>query len=224
MAVVVAFVSQKGGVGKSTLARALLAVAAHSMNVRLADLDPQQASVVAWERARHRNRVVGPPCEVIPYRSFRHAIAASSDADLLIVDTPARTSRATLEIAKQSHLVVQPTGASADDLQPAILTFHELVKEGVPKDRLAIAICRILSDGEEETVRAYVQDAGYAVLPGAIPERIAYREAQNRGRAITETTAKLNAQADALIDALMKRVTVEIKRASKVHGKRVEHK
>jgi chromosome partitioning protein len=110
-------------------------------------------------------------------------------------------------------------------LQPAILTFHELVKEGVPKDQLAMAICRILSDGEEEdTVRAYMQDAGYAVLPGAIPERIAYREAQNRGRAITETTAKLNAQVDALIDALMKRVTSEIRRGNKSHGKRVEHR
>lgn len=225
MAVVVSFVSQKGGVGKSTLARALLAVAAHSMTARLADLDPQQASVVAWERARRRNRVVGPPCEVVPYRSFRDALAASSDVDLLIVDTPARTSRTTLEIAKQSNLVVQPTGASADDLSPAILTFHELVKEGVPKDRLAIAICRVLSDGEEATVRAYVEDAGYTALPGAIPERIAYREAQNRGRAITETmTAKLNAQADALIDALLKRVTLEIKRLSRVGAKRREER
>ena len=42
MPVIVAFVSQKGGVGKSTLARGLLAVAAHVMKARLADLDPQQ--------------------------------------------------------------------------------------------------------------------------------------------------------------------------------------
>jgi hypothetical protein len=86
---------------------------------------------------------------------------------------------------EQSHLVVQPTGASADDLQPAILTFHELPKEGVSKDRLATAICHILSDGEEETVRAYVQDAGYAGLPGAIPERIAYREARPCDHSLT---------------------------------------
>jgi chromosome partitioning protein len=45
MPIIVSFVSQKGGVGKSTLARALLAVAAHTMKVRLADLDPHQASV-----------------------------------------------------------------------------------------------------------------------------------------------------------------------------------
>jgi chromosome partitioning protein len=82
-----------------------------------------------------------------------------------------------------------------------------------------------LSDGEEDTIRAYVRDAGYAVLPGAIPERIAYREAQNRGRAITETTtAKLNAKADALIDALLKTVTAEIKRAGRSRDKPVEHR
>ena len=42
MPVVVAFISQKGGVGKSTLARALGAVAASAgLKVRLADLDAQ---------------------------------------------------------------------------------------------------------------------------------------------------------------------------------------
>jgi chromosome partitioning protein len=219
MAVVVSFISQKGGVGKSTLARALLAVAAHSMSARLADLDPQQASVVAWEKVRRRNRVVGPPCEVVAYRSFRDALSASGDVDLLVVDAPGRTSRSTLEIAKDSNLVVQPTGASADDLRPAILTFHELVKEGVPKDRFAMAICRTLSDTEEGTVRAFVRDAGYTVLPGAVPERIAYREAQNRGHAITETAAKMNAQTDALFEALIERISTERKRASRAQKK-----
>ena len=87
-----------------------------------------------------------------------------------------------------------------------------------------MAVCRTLSDGEDATVRAFVQDAGYAVLPGGIPERIAYREAQNRGRAITETTAKVNAQVDALMDALLKRVTTDMKRAREARGKQAEHR
>ena len=223
MPVIVSFVSQKGGVGKSTLARALLAVAAYAMKVRLADLDPQQGSVVAWERARARNGG-GPPCEVVAYESAREAISASGDVDLLILDTPARTSRATVAIAMQSHLVVQPTGASADDLVPTVLTFHELVQEGVPKNRLVAAVCRTLSEGEEETVRAYIEDAGYEVLAGAIPERIAYREAQNRGQAITETkSAQLNERADALMEALLDRVAEEIKRSG-VGVKRAEER
>ena len=220
MPVVVSFISQKGGVGKSTLARALLAVAAHGLKVRLADLDPRQASVVAWERTRERNAVL-PPCEVVPYATLQDALAASADVDLLIIDAPGSTSRTTADIVRHSHLVVQPTGASADDLQPTVLTFHELVKAGLPRGRLVAAICRVLSAGEAGVVRAYMKDAGYEVLPGAIFERTAYRQAQNRGQAITETSvAALNKQADALIEALLNKVADEIARAAGAPAKK----
>ena len=224
MPVIVSFISQKGGVGKSTLARALLAVAAYDMKVRLADLDPRQGSVVAWEKARQRNDA-DPACEVVAYSSFMEAATASGDVELLIVDASAGTSRATVEIARHSHLVVQPTGPSADDLVPAVLTFHELVREGVPKERLVVAICRVLSEGEEVAVRAYMEEAGYEVLAGAIPEKIAYREAQNRGHAITETKSdKLNALADALMEALLEKVAEQVKRTQVARGKRAERK
>ena len=58
MPVIVGFISQKGGVGKSTLARALGAVVAHAgLKVRIADLDAKQQTVLAWEEARHENQV-----------------------------------------------------------------------------------------------------------------------------------------------------------------------
>jgi chromosome partitioning protein len=215
MPVVVAFVSQKGGVGKSTLARALLAVAAHGMKVRLADLDLRQASAVLWEEARRRN-AGDPEYDVVGYRNSADALAAADDIDLLIIDSPGGTGPETLEIARVSHLVVQPTGASADDLVPAVLTFHDLVNAGIPKDRLVIAICRVLTVGEVDVARAYVTDAGYRALAGAVSERSAYREAQNRGRAITETpAAALNAQAEALIEDLLHVVTAEIARRAR---------
>jgi chromosome partitioning protein len=211
MAVIVSFMSQKGGVGKSTLARALTAVAGYSgMRTRLADLDPQQASVSEWERTREKNDV-GPPCEVMAYETADEAIGRSGDVELLIIDCPARIGPDTLEIAQRSHLVVQPTGASADDLRPAVLTFHELVNAGVPRERLVAAVCRTLSETEEAAARAYMQAAGYEVLAGSVPERSAYREAQNRGQAITETKfAKLNQRADALMEALLRKVTQEL--------------
>ena len=215
MPVVVSFLSQKGGVGKSTLARGLAAVAGHMMRVRLADLDPQQASVIEWERTRERNEVE-PACEVVAYESASEAIAQSGDVELLIVDAPARTSRATLEIAQRSHLVVQPTGASADDLRPAVLLFHELVKAGIPRERMVAAVCRVLNDTEDAAARAYMQAAGYEVLDGSILEHTGYRQAQNRGHAITETRiAKLNHRADALMEALLQKVTKEIEAQAK---------
>jgi len=222
MPVIVSFVSQKGGVGKSTLARTLLAVAGDSMRTRLADLDPQQASVIEWEKTRERNDA-GPPCEVVAYETASDAIDQSGDVELLIIDAPARTSRATLEIAQRSHLVVQPTGASADDLRPAVLLFHELIKAGVPRERLVAAVCRVLTETEEAAARAYMQAAGYEVLEGSILEHSGYRQAQNRGHAITETRiAKLNQRADDLMSALLRKVTeaVEVRAGGPRSGRR----
>ena len=53
MTTVIAFVSQKGGVGKSTLSRALAREAAASgLAVKIADLDTQQSTSVDWHRQR----------------------------------------------------------------------------------------------------------------------------------------------------------------------------
>ena len=55
---IASFVGQKGGVGKSTLAR-VLAVAAASQDYRvlLADFDLEQLSCVEWSAVRLRNRI-----------------------------------------------------------------------------------------------------------------------------------------------------------------------
>ena len=147
------------------------------------------------------------------------------DDQLLIIDAPPRASKCTLEIARRADLVVQPTGPGVDDLDPAIILFHELVREGVPRERLVMALCRVATQGEETAARAYVEKAGYAVLPGCIPERAAYRDAHNRGRAVTETKQKsLNERSDVLMSGLLGLITVRVKarvRASRKGGRKV---
>jgi len=210
--VVVGFVSQKGGVGKSTLARALGAVvAAGGLKVRIADLDPYQQTVVEWERLRAQS-AVQTAITVEAFETASDALASAQPDELLILDAPAHASRATLEIANAAALIVQPSGASLDDLRPAVLLFHELVQAGVPNERLAIALCRILSQAEEDEARTFVARAGYAVLPGCVPERSAYRQAHNRGQAITEGEA--NARVDLLMNELCRRVAVQLKSRS----------
>jgi AAA domain len=51
MVTIIAFVSQKGGVGKSTLSRAVAREAAHAgLRTKIADLDTQQGTSIDWNR------------------------------------------------------------------------------------------------------------------------------------------------------------------------------
>ncbi len=67
-----------------------------------------------------------------------------------------------------ADLIVQPTGASLDDLVPAIKVFNALVKEGVPRSKLVFALSRVGTEAEELDARAYISEAGYETLAGCL--------------------------------------------------------
>ena len=208
MATVIGLISQKGGVGKSTLARALAReAAAGGLRVKLADLDVQQGTSTNWYR-RRLEAGIEPAFSVEAFKTATQALKIAPDYDVLVLDGPARASAATLAIGQQAALIVQPTGASVDDLHPAVLTFHELVREGIPRERLLFALCKIGTDVEEAEARAYIAQAGFSALAGFIPERPAYRQAQNLGLTITETRfPQLNRRADELLQNVVDRIT-----------------
>jgi ATPases involved in chromosome partitioning len=207
MAWIVGFISQKGGVGKSTESRALAREATScGIKTKLADLDLEQGTSSDW----HRRRLAAglpPAASVELFATAKQAIDSAGDADLLILDGPARASKGTLEIAKVADLVVQPTGASLDDLIPAIKVFNALVKDGIPRSRLVFSLSRVGTEAEEADARAYISEAGYETLAGCLFEKPAYRKAMNSGLAVTETRYKgLNERADELIQALIDKI------------------
>ena len=206
-ATVIAFVSQKGGVGKSTLARGLAREAAkNGLSVKIADLDTQQGTSVEWHR-RRLDEGVEPAVSVEAFKTAEQALAHARAYDVLIIDAPARASEGTRRIAERASLVVQPTNPALDDLGPAVRLFHELVRAGVPTARLAFALNHVLTDAEEAAARQYLNEAGYEVLSGFLPSKTSYRDAQNHGRSVTETRyAAMNAKADALIQSLIDRI------------------
>src|SRR3954451_7071661 len=159
MTAVIAFISQKGGVGKSTLARALAREAAASdLTVKVADLDKDQATCIDWQKIRTQ-RGIRPHLSVELYAKVSDAIAAGNGHDLLVMDGPAMASAGTTEIAKRANIVVQPTGAGLDDLQPAIRVFHGLVKAGIPASKLVFALNHIGTAPEADAARAYIEEA-----------------------------------------------------------------
>ena len=204
MTTIIAFVSQKGGVGKSTLSRALAREAAHNgLKVKIADLDTQQGTSIDW----HRTCLQAGIKPVVAAEAFTaaQALKTAEHYDLLIIDGPARTSSGTLDIAKVANLVVQPTGASRMICCPPCANSTRSSRPAFPRLKWC---SRSITSGRRRKrpeARAYIAEAGYAVLDGGW--RAAYRKAQNTGHAVTETSFRnLNTKADALIQALIDRV------------------
>jgi chromosome partitioning protein len=205
MPYIIAFVSQKGGVGKSTLARATaVSLSQSGFRVRLCDLDTQQGTSTEWYRQR-LNSGGKPLASVEYYGTVKQALQNGLDVnpafDFLVVDAPGRSSAATVELAQQAHLVIQPGTGTIDDLRPGILLFHELLKNKVPPARMLFALTRISSDHEEALARDYIKAGGYAVLKASLPDSPGYKHAQNEGLSVVETRwDSLNQKAQAIID------------------------
>jgi chromosome partitioning protein len=209
MTLILAIVSQKGGVGKSTLARLIAReYAAADWNIKIADLDIGQGTSFNWQ-SRRLQQDVEPVIAVERFGSVEQALKAVPHVDLLILDGPPHSTAGTLKIALASDLTILPTGLSLDDLQPSVLLAHELLKKGIARDKIAFALCRV-GDSNLELIEAqtYITEAGYRVLTGSIPEKIAYRRASDAGRALTETRfPSLNDRSDELAQSVINLVT-----------------
>jgi chromosome partitioning protein len=145
-----------------------------------------------------------PEIAVELFSSVKADVSGSDGYDLLVFDGPAKADSATLELARISDLVVQPVGASKDDLRPAVRTFNALTKAGIPNGRLLLVLARISTEAEAMAARVFLQEAGYNVADGYIPERAAYRSAQDTGRAITEVRyPTLRATAESVVQSVI---------------------
>ena len=188
MSIIISIVSQKGGVGKSTVTRALAReYASAGWQVKIADMDISQATSTNWNRRRQHFQME-PVLSVETYGDPSRALKAEG-FDLIIFDGAPNSDRQTLTIAKASDLIIIPTGPALDDLEPSIKLGHELKGKGIDKKRV-LFVLNGTSGSEAETEEAinYINEAMYRLAKGAIPERITIRRAQDEGKAATETS------------------------------------
>jgi chromosome partitioning protein len=137
------------------------------------------------------------------------ALALAGQYEMLIFDGAPHSTSATRAVAQASHLPVIPTGLSLDDLPAAVLLAHDLVKQGVPREKIVFALCRVGDSAVQiEGARAYLEEAGYAVLPGALPEKTAYILATDAGKALTETRYEsLKRRAEEVAQGMVDRIS-----------------
>lgn len=189
MCIKIGCISQKGGVGKSTLARLVAReYAAAGWDVKIADLDISQGTSTEWKKRREQNSLQ-PDIAVEPFRAVTQAIKHADVHDMMIFDGPPHSMQGTLEIARQSVATILPTGLALDDLHPSVMLAHELLNAGIEQQKILFALCRVGDrETEIEEARTYISKAGYSVLNGSIPEKTAYRRASDEGKALSEVS------------------------------------
>ena len=108
--------------------------------------------------------------------------------DIIVFDGAPHATRTTHKIVEVSQLTLLPTCSSLEDLNPQITLAHELVSNGIDKNKLVFVLSKINSTKSElDDAIEYILASGYNVLDHHIPERTAFRQAITDGKIITET-------------------------------------
>lgn len=178
---VIAFVSPKGGAGKTTAALLLALELAHAgRRVRVIDADPNQP-LVRWRKgggAADGLDIVGEVDEAKLLAAIR---AAASAASWVIVDTEGAAVSAAAHAIAAADLVVIPTGPSALDAQEAVKAValvriaERKLGRTIPH---AALLTRLPAAIRSKALKAMVEELlsqGVAILPHALVEKEAYR-------------------------------------------------
>lgn len=179
----VSIISQKGGVGKTTLATALaVAAEADGKNCAVFDLDPQ-ASASFWRDAREAPT---PAVAAVPSSRLTPLLKAAleSGCDLAIIDAPPFAKDIAFEAAHHADFILIPTRPAVLDIMAMTKTLHLVQHYGKPA-AVVLTFCppagRELSDTEEA-----IRQFGAELCPVRIGNRIAFSRAQQTGRVAQE--------------------------------------
>lgn len=173
-----AIISQKGGVGKTTLATAL-AVAAESdgLSAAVFDLDPQ-ASATFW----HDTRQIETPAVVsIAPARLQHVLKAAKESgcDLAIIDAPPFAKDIAYEAAQHADFILIPTRPAVLDVMAMTRTL-ELVRHYNKPSAVVLTFCPI--QGREITdTEDTIRQMGATLASVRVHNRVAYSRAQQTG-------------------------------------------
>ncbi len=209
-----AFISSKGGVGKSALATNL-AVAAGQVGIRtiLFDLDNQESATVWGDRRSSEELHI----EFLTERRLAEALQAAKTQGfgLAVLDTPPAAGTQAYAAAQAADLILVPCRASLVDLdaikRTALLVKSTGTQAFVVFNAAPVGATTLLKDAS-----AIVQEAGLEPCPIIVRERSAFRAAWPFGKAVMEVEP--NGKAATEVAALTKWVLAYFGGLNKVKG------
>ena len=177
---VIAITSEKGGVGKSTLA-VHLAGAFHErgLNVTLVDEDGRVGSSLRWAQKSQEYGGLGfnvlEPDDVKPKKL--------ADLDVLVIDTEGRPKRKELrQLSNRADLILVPSGTSALELESTRELLDFLREEGDAMRKTRVTLTRVPPIGHAgEDARENLRDEGWTVSNTLVRLYAAYQKAAEAG-------------------------------------------
>lgn len=186
---ILSITSQKGGVGKTTLAMNLaVAAAADGLPCIVFDLDPQASATGYYDR-RVANEFPDQPkvLSIQPVRLPQELQAALSDGyKLAIIDTPPNVSGNAVHISQAGDLILIPVRPSALDLD-AVRVSIEIARASERPSAAILTQCKARSPQTDEARAVIETDLAFPVLSQIIGDRVAYTYAATTGEGVIES-------------------------------------
>src|SRR3984957_19362254 len=222
---VISFISQKGGVGKTTLAIHLaVAFAGQGKNIAIIDLDPQ-ASSAEWKDFRDDEM---PGVIAIPSSRLPKVLQdiKKSGADVVILDTAPHSEGTALDAARAADLILIPVQPSIMDLR-AMRKTTDLLKH-IKKPTFAVLNgVSVQGSAALGTEKAIATEFKIDVCPVRMGDRVAYsrclisghsaQEYEPEGKAAREAH-KFHKWVSGLMGLSAKIAFLKTKRAERVNG------
>ena len=180
----IAIIGQKGGTGKTHLAKLLLCgFAADGLTVLGVDLDPQ-ASLCKWgDRRKQETPAIMPmlASRLVPTLDS----ARTHGVEIAVIDTAGRARDEALAAVQVADLVLIPLQPTTEDLETFPATQDYLRFAGTVA-ALAILVLVEPRGSQADQAETYLRDSGIAVCPVRIGRRAAYRHASTVGQVAAE--------------------------------------
>jgi chromosome partitioning protein len=205
--VIISFVQQKGGVGKTTLAVNVAGtLASRGKRVLVIDADPQ-GSALDWLNSREAEplfTVVALPSATI----HRQIKELKRDYEHVVIDAPGRLEKVVRSIIMASELVVIPVQPSPYDVWAAKDALDLIEEARVYNEKLKIVFTinrKIVNTAIGRDVREALAGYDIPVLETAVCQRVIFAESAATGKIVTEVNGSSRAarEINALTDELM---------------------